>query len=328
MKKNIFLFVALISGHAIAMELSKTHLFIIPALGDSGGENIETVLPYFKKNKELVHRVHTVEQFPYVHQFPDFGQNNCQKDLTEKIDWLKENDILYNYDHMILHGSSQGTATAINYAAKNPNNVTCLILESIILSGNRHIDHTFTTIIWPPLQYLPAHYYIPPYTTRIGFPWYSPVGEQPINNVYNLPKDLPIIIVHDPKDGDAPFEDAQALYAFLTFVQKNKKVYLITPKSKKGEHINLLTKTHTKEISAINAILKKHYVLSSHPKDPLDTDLKPYQPEAQLEWLDHFYDILNKETNLQKYIDPTIKKVGTVGACALLYALSCYLGIM
>lgn len=322
MKKNIFLFIALTSGYALAMESQpNTHLLVIPGQNGMGGQNVPTVLPYFSQHN----RKHLI---PTPLQNPDFGQTTCQNYLKEALDSLKDTDVIHNNDHLILHGSSQGTATTINYAANNPKNIKALILESVMLTGNSAIFHTVDNMMIPESCDLPDSSYYPlSYTAKVMYPSYSPTGEQPINNIDKLPNNLPIIILHDTQDFQLSFKDAQALYAYLTSVRQNENVYLFAQESQRGEHINLLKENNTQEISAINTILQLHGLL------PFDRDLKiinkiinleKYQPEVQLEWLDHFYAMRNKEQNLE-CIDSSLKITSTSFG---LYAAGKWLGII
>jgi hypothetical protein len=323
MKKIIHLCIFAItlcnSHNALSMEPeNKTHLLIIPGQNGLGGQNVETVLPYFEKNHQQAHTIETPLKLP------DFGQNRCQNYLKDKINWLKENEVLRN-NPLIIHASSQGTATAINYTAKNPKNIKCLILESVMLSGNSAIEHTINTMMLPGVKSIPCDYYGLPYLARCIYPSYSPAGEQPIDNIEALPTALPIIILHDTQDFQLSFKDAQALYAYLTHVKNNKNVYLFARASENGDHVLLLTDHHTTAITAINTILKIHNLLPSHPNERLSLNaLQAYQPKIKQKWLDHFYNVRNKEATLKRIVNPTVTYSTILIA---LYALYNYLGI-
>jgi hypothetical protein len=312
MKKNIFLFITLTSVYAIAMEPeAQTHLLVIPGQNGMGGQNTDMVLPYFACNKNNKTYIET----PLVR--PDFGQDKCQSFVDEVINRLEGN-------HFIIHASSQGTATALNYTAKNPQRIKALILESVMLTGNSAIFHTVDNVMMPQQCDLPdSSYYVLPSTAKVVYPDYAPTGEQPINNIDTLSTDLPIIILHDDQDFQLNFKDAQALYAYLTHTKKNKNVYLFAQESEKGQHINLLKKYNTEEISAINTILMLHNLLPSD-RNQTTIDLKKYQPEVQQEWLDHFANLRNKEQNLECLSSST--KVVSIGVG--IYALAKWFGIV
>ncbi|HEX4069469.1 MAG TPA: hypothetical protein VHX42_05215 [Candidatus Babeliales bacterium] len=324
MHKNIFLFIALANcNHAITMELPysaeatkgkpETHLLVIPGQNGMGGQNTDIVLPYFacdKPNKYLI---------PTPLESPDFGQDKCQNFVDAIIDTYRNENRQY-----IFHASSQGTATALNYTAKNPQHIKALILESVMLTGNSAIFHTVDNMMMPEQIDLPeVSYYSLPYTAKSSFPNYAPTGEQPINNIDALSTDLPIIILHDTKDFQLSFKDAQALYAYLTEIKQNKNVYLFAQESEYGKHINLLTNKNWEEIGAINTILKLHNLLP-FDRDQVFISLEKYQPKVQQEWLDHFETMRNKEQNLE-CVDSSIKSMGVMTG---LYAVGKWIGLV
>ena len=321
MKKiiNIFLLSTLaVCTQAVTMESSKTHLLVIPGQNGMGGQNVDTVLPYFTNNN----RKYEVKT-PLT--LPDFGQTCCQELLKQAITELQSTDMIRKHDGIILHGSSQGTATTINYAAKNPENIKALILESVMLTGNSAIFHTVDNVMLPQQYDLPdSSYYALPYIAKYSYPSYAPIGEQPVNNIDTLSPDLPIIIIHETKDFQLSFKDAQALYAYLTKVRKNKNVYLFAQESERGEHINLLTKNNSQEIRAIDTILRLHNLLPFDPSADCLTlqELKTYQPEPQQEWLDRFNALRNKEENLEC----TATSVKVAGTGLGIYTLYKWLG--
>jgi hypothetical protein len=321
MKKTSYIFFIITLLHSVAlisMECPKTHLLVIPGQNGMGGQNVHKVLPYFADNKHLMHHVKTPLSLP------DFGQSRCQQYLKDKIDLLKTNSKLHDYDHLILHGSSQGTATTINYTAHNPQNIKAIILESVLLTGNSAIFHTVDNVMLSDTCDLPdSSYYLLPYTAKTLYPCYSPSGEQPINNIDKLPTDLLTIIVHDTKDFQLSSKDAQALYAYLTLVRGNKNVYLFAQESMFGEHINLLKEDNKEEINAINTILKIHNLLPVDSSEML-TDLSEFQPTPQPEWLDHFDAIFNKEKNIQT----TATTLQATSTSLSLYALGKWVGIL
>lgn len=113
-----------------ALALQDTHLVVIPGQNGMGGQNVREVLPQFSQ----IHYVPTPE---YI---PDLGQSRCLKYLKATMQPLLAN---HNIHSIIIHASSQGTATALNYMAKYPNaKVKALILEAILSSGNDAVYHT------------------------------------------------------------------------------------------------------------------------------------------------------------------------------------------
>jgi len=268
-----------------------SHLIIVPGLNGQGGENVDIVLPYFSQKPTLKHLVGTPDIII------DFGQGRCQKYLDATVNSLGDTK-------KIIHASSQGTATAINYTAKHPGQISALILESIMLSGNHAIEYNLP---------IPRCYHILPYLAKIIYPFYAPAGEQPILNANELPINIPIIILHDENDFQLSYKGAKALYAFLK--NKNPNVYLMTKKSLDGEHISLLTwsedttnDTNQNKIDAINAILQNHKLLPLKENTPIDMAqiASSYQPEINSADLEYFYEIHAKEQNFW-YVDWAVK---------------------
>lgn len=249
-------------------DLNKSvHLVVIPGQNGVGGGNVKSVLPQFKN----IHYVSTPESLP------DLGQGQCIKYLKNTISTLIENQ---DVDQIIIHASSQGTATALNYVSEQPKKVKMLILEAVLASGNSAIFHTVDKMIMPSATALPLSYYWLPYLAKFTMPLYSPTGQQAIFNIQNLPQDLPIIILHSIYDPQLSFDDAMALYAGLKSNGHNA-VYLF-PIEAYG-HVLLLGQNNHKEISAIHNILKHHGLLiHDASKSNKSNDFKEYQPEPDL----------------------------------------------
>ena len=280
-----------------AMNQENHHLVVVPGQNGFGGGNVTTVLPHFADNRNLIHHVET----PSI--IIDFGQNRC-------AGYLKK--VMSPLDKTIIHASSQGTATALNFTASHPEKVSALILEAVMLSGNSAISHTTKKLILPGISSLPGSYYWLPYAAKVIFPFYSPAGNQPIHNIDKLPKDLPIIILHCEQDTQLSFNDAQSLYAALR--QKNNNVYLLPINSQSWPiHVEMLNKG-AGEINIINAILQKHKL--PHDQDKANSinltsiDLIKIQPivsdTVNNEWLTHFNELLRKENKIW-YIDWGVK---------------------
>lgn len=290
----------------LAMESEKqpkTHLVIIPGQDGLENQNIDTVLPYFKGKKSLKHYVETPLRLP------DFGQSRCISYLEETMSSVKKTH------SVIVHASSQGTATAINYASENPHRIDALILDSIMLTGNSAINHTVDHETLPGIASIPGSYYVLPYIIKPKFPWYGPADQQPIFNAYKLPTDLPIILIHHTDDPRLSYKDAQALYAFLRETKENKNVYLLSRTTDEGKHIYLYGESKSDEITVINAILERHNILPSNPERSVQTiDITPFQPDPEQEWLDHFNALLKKEKRFW-YVDWAIK----TALCSLMF---------
>lgn len=262
------------------------HLVVLPGTGKVGD-----------KDKEYIHGI--FPQFEQVHWSkspewpPDLGQEQCLACLKETMDPLiEEKDI----NRIILHGSSMGTATALNYVAENADKVKMVILEGIIASGNSPISLA-VEMISPMLIKIPLSYYWLPYFAKVAmglftptekgfeFNWgkkfqicpYWPTGKQPFLSVEKIPQDLPIVLLHSIYDG-LPLEQAKAIYEGLKSKGHND-VYLI-PIIEKGHDHLLNPKKNQKEIAALHKILQKHNLLPDQDSSMNQNgDLSIYQPK-------------------------------------------------
>jgi len=305
---HVLLF-AVILGNMIAINAQqKNHLVIIPGQNGDGGANAPTILSGFTDQASI----HTTKTPQF---FADFGQTRCMNDVK------KTTSLLPKEDKIIIHASSQGTATALNYAAQNPNHVSALVLEAVMLSGNSACSNNVPHF----LSCLPGSYYLIPYFAKAIYPFYSPAGNQPINNVHLLPRNLPIIIYHCKQDPCLSFEDAQALYAFIKTSGRENVYFLPINCPGWGAHVELLQKGNV-NINVINAIFAKHNLPYQIPSgSTLDPDSesfnKKYQPQPDQKWLDHFNDLSRKEKNLW-YIDWCVKIIFYPLLACLLYRIS------
>ncbi len=294
-------------------------LIVVPGQNGLGGGNLGRVLPQFTN----INRVETPD-------LADFGQGRCLMYLRKAL-----MDLTTMSNNKVLHASSQGTATALNYfayvnervkiKAKNngsitrttkncddvslrTDNIKALILESVMLTGNSAIEHSVTQMMLPIVEKLPLHYYWLPYFAKFAFWMYSPAGRQAIFSVDHLPQDLPIIILHAPKDPQLSFKDSQALYAYLT-TKGHEHVYFMSVEN--GYHVLLLHEDDD-QTKHLRAILNSHGVLPIKEQEEeltLDDNIKQlYQPETQPEWINHFNDLRCRE-NRMWYIDWCVKGV-------------------
>lgn len=220
----------------------------------------------------------------------DLGQFFCQKHLEKA---LKENS-----DEGIIYATSQGTATALNYLAKNPTDkIKGVVLEATLASGNSAILHTATGPLmgmsW--LRNIPGYYYLAPYVVAPFF-GYRPAGQQPIKSVDNITnKEMPIIIVHSQNDPQLSLNDAKALYYRLK--SNGNNVYFIESTEKVlgnwGKHLEILESSPNWE--DVSIILSKNNVL---PKtDYADqADFSKYQPESE-QFKPQYDELIAKERN-------------------------------
>ena len=109
LKKHILLLVIFSNSFIIAsQEKLDPVLVIVPGQNGLGGQNLEQVLPQYKNT--------TVAETPLA--FPDFGQSRCFSMLKSALANRKYGRLIASHgqeSEIVLHASSQGTATALNY---------------------------------------------------------------------------------------------------------------------------------------------------------------------------------------------------------------------
>lgn len=283
------------------LSASDTHFFVIPGQNGLGGQNCvpEGIINPFSD------RHITYVETPSA--FIDFGQHFCMQPLNKSIKPVLDNDSIQNF---VLHASSQGTATALNYTSHAPHKVKALILESVMGSGNSAIYHTVKTMMAPGIASFPESYYWMPYFAKFSFPFYQPGGQQPILSLDTLPKDILVIIIHATKDPQLSHNDALSLYYRLRHLG-NENVYLFSIDVR--SHIFLLNKKQNpREIRAINQIFKNNNLPYNKEilkkKECTPKDLKQYQPpEDQYKAL--YESLIQKENIIQNYVS----KIMTAG---------------
>jgi len=226
------------------------------------------------------------------------GQNQCMKYLDEKMIALQQDN---KVEKIVIHASSQGTATALNYVAKNPTKVSAIILEAVLASGNSAVHHTVKNMILPGAEKLPCSYYWMPYCAKVTFPWYNPGGTQAIFSAENIPTNVPIILIHSVKDPQLSYSDALAVYHALRKAG-NPNIYLITVKE--HGHVFML-KRSTEEVALINTIFKNHNLPYSEKalQGFEKIELSKFQPSLEAT-KQHFDDLVTKELIHQKTIAP------------------------
>jgi hypothetical protein len=239
----------------------------------------------------------------------DLGQGRC-------LTCLREAFAQKAFETAIIHATSQGTATALNYLADEDagHHIKALILESVLVSGNSAIYHTthgplMGTSFLSSLARLPLSYYWAPYCAKCLFPWYWPFGKQPIKVLDKIPTTLPIIIIHSKDDMQLSYDDACALYYGLRS-RGNDNVYLI---SKDGSrHIHLIDE---REKNVVLAILQRHGLLTSRAVGEPTIDLSAYQPDPLV--FKPLYDSLVWKESCHRLVG---YGTGAVTLSALIYA--------
>ncbi len=178
----------------------------------------------------------------------DLGQNNCISFLKQSFDENVGNN------EYIIHATSQGTATVLNFLKIYPeaqNNLKAIILEAPLASGNSAIFHHANQQAW----FVPEFFVKklgPSFVQSTMFPAYDRFGLQAISSIESIEKkDIVIILVHSTNDRCLPYYGACALYYRLNELG-HKKVYLVT-KENSSDHINILRTS-----SIIQRILEKN----------------------------------------------------------------------
>lgn len=285
----------------------KLHVFAVP--GQNGlGSDPEYIKGLLGENSVDVTPVAT----PLVSI--DFGQSNCINMLKDAVE--KNSD---SRRQSIIHATSQGTATALNYLAHvdKGRQIKALILEATLGSGNSAIHHTVSGPLMDlkKITDIPSSYYWLPYIAKAKFPLYSPSGKQAIKSIAQIPTHIPIIIVHSKNDPQLSYNDACALYYGLR-MSGNKNVYFI---SKNGrDHIEILSSFRDKYI--IQEILKKHELLAN--SESMDNiNLSDYQPDHK-NFRTMYQQLLQKEKKHEQ-LGTVCTGVGIgVGISAAILALS------
>lgn len=227
-KNKLFAFFTLIPILSMNMEKSSNPLTICAIPGQNGlGSSNQYINTIFNEQHPSIVRVETPE-FPCI----DLGQSRCISRLRETLTLHKDKK------NIVIHATSQGTGTALNYLASEDTDqqIGALILEAPLASGNSAILHTCKGRLMegvPFIQtiaHLPFSYYWLPYLSKALFPLYWPGGKQPIKTAANQNRDVPIIILHSKDDPQLAFTDACALYYGLKS-KGNKNVYFLPKKA-------------------------------------------------------------------------------------------------
>ncbi len=303
-----------VTGQPASQDKANAYL-IVPGLGD----NTENSSRYLRRNRILTPGSHDPVETAATPTSPftaDLGQTSCQNLLSRSADEIMASASTPRKLGLILYGSSQGAATVINYAAKSAHNISALVLEGALASGNSGIHLAIKRAV-PLLTWLPGSYQTLPYLAKALFWRYQPAGQQAILSASKLPTDLPVIFIHAEGDRQASFRHAKALYHAVRKISKN--AYFIPIKS--DRHLGFLDGwEHAREIGAIHAIMKKHklpfreHLISSSSQDALES----FQPS--LEDTQPFYDeLMRKELFAQALPGYVRNGVLVVAAAGVVY---------
>jgi len=178
------------------------------------------------------------------------GQDNEIKTLKNACDKID--------DDVVLVGVSRGAATAINFVAlHDPKNVKALVLEAPFDHVDRVFDHAWYTRLMSKILYSGTNRRLQNLFAKISH--YDLDGQQPINLVDKIRKDLPIIFICSESDNVIKYEASENLYKKLRSLG-HKHVYLL--KFKPGRHARLLwSKNGEIYQNVVHAFYKKYGLL-------------------------------------------------------------------
>ena len=292
-----------------------TWLVVIPGHNGLGGDYAKDLFPQFKNRT-----MYAGTQY----SFPDLCQSRCVTHFAKTMETLQR---AANVENIIIHASSHGTGTAINYVSKYPDKVKMIFCEAMLPSGNSAIWWTTEKLISSRIAGLPGSYYWLPYIAKTQYPFYAPAGDQAIFNVAAM-KNIPIAIIHCDNDPQLSYTDAQAFYAGLKKYDLNNNKYFISIESDYQEHVNLISPSSNNAL-VLDKILQVHdlpFIYKS--MDVASVDLKPYQPapkeylynellkdEQRIRWINLYNNLVTREQRIRQ-IDRGMKR-GAVGIVAL-----------
>lgn len=265
-------------------EQNNVVLFAIPGQNRLGSEE-----GYIKNILNLDARMPNIPivKIPTPSCAPDLGQYFCQRHLINALENEKNG---LNRD-IIIHATSQGTATILNTLKHSYPKIIAVILEAVLMSGDSAIWHNAIDFIGPNIKHMPFMYYIAPCIVACSS--YFPAGQQPIWSINHetFPQNIPFIIMHSKNDPCLPFDGACALYYKLA--EKNTQVYFIQKED--TSHIDLLYSLHSYH-EPVRTILNKHCNLNLTGPKELSSDMKmELQPDRE-----SFRDVYEKLYNQEK----------------------------
>jgi len=292
-------------GKDIKNIVLNTAFFALPGLHGGGSRP-----RYIKECLALDKTIKIIRvNYPKTWTTKDLAQQQCISHLDKPLKKDKTSNI-------VIHATSQGGGTALNYIAMvdQGKKIKALILEAPLISGNDAILYTLKSVM-PGITNTPFSYYWLPYLAKIRFPWYCPSGIQTIKSVPQIP-DIPIIIIHAKNAPQLSYAGSCALYYGLR-AQGNNNVYLISTKS--SRHVRILTKKPELQ-KVFQAILKKHNLLDNKKIDLKKISLAPYQPN-----LDQYKNLYKNLLSQEKWHERVFYG-GTIAAAGTAVALTYYAG--
>lgn len=264
-------------------------VYCVPGQNDKGSECYQVARLTGGDDQGVLFGHVDTPSFPKI----DFGQGYCLTHLRSGLQKrVREKEI--------IHATSQGTATALNYLAEDKaGRIKGAVLEAVLASGNSAILHTVGGPLMPPLNRFarwPLAYYWMPYIAKALYPFYSPTGMQPIKSIQQISRDIPIVLAHSKGDPQLPFSGACAVYYALRN-RGFKNTYFV---QKKGfKHLQILENS-VHGSSIIKAIFQRHG-LQENPAGAVAAaapaiDLSKYQPDPA-QFKADYDELMRKERN-------------------------------
>lgn len=135
-----------------AQAIQEYPVLCVPGQNELGSEHWYVMDQLGRTDATSLHRADTPDTLI------DFGQRFCQRHLTHTFKSQAFTTQLQESDGYIMHATSQGTQTSINWLANNPDKQTqlkALVLEAVMASGNSAIAHNAVD------NYISPYYHCP-----------------------------------------------------------------------------------------------------------------------------------------------------------------------
>jgi pimeloyl-ACP methyl ester carboxylesterase len=189
-----------------------TWLVVVKGQCGGGATQIDRFLPQWHDHDDPDRDRVVVVENPYP-LFSDLGQWACMSRLHEVMVALHKDSAV---NAIVVHASSQGTGTIMNYLGAFPGTTTkvrFIILEGVLASSNLTIRNTLAISNVPVLPYV-----LPFLGPCYGMLGYWPGGPQAITSIEKWPphlRETPILILNAEHDRDTPALGARTLYVLL-----------------------------------------------------------------------------------------------------------------
>lgn len=207
----------------------------------------------------------------------DFGQQHCMDHLSDTATSCVNKKLL-------LYGVSQGTATILNYVAfqdikEQEKRVDCIVLESVLGSGQSAIMHTVGKAAYLPL----ARFWMPPLAKLLMFRAWKLHGLTPIESAQHISTKIPVVIMHNQEDFQLDVNDARKVYCAMRDAG-HEDVYLMEVAGNDIRHLDVLNADpeKRKKIAALQQIYKDHKLPHKAALLNNDVDVSDYQPSSKV----------------------------------------------